>query len=114
MIHEIGNGPREVLAMNIDKAAAILAIVALACTASLYPRLPASIPIHWGLTGKPDNWGPAYMIFLLPVGALILNFYSMADEKLDLRARARKVRLTTCALLAVEAFALWWILTKMA
>jgi uncharacterized membrane protein len=100
--------------MKLDKISAVAAILAIALTAMLYPRLPARIPIHWGLTGKPDNWGPAFTIFLLPVGALILNFFTMADEKSDLRAKARKVRISTGALLAAEAFAFWWTLTKMA
>ncbi|MEX0974011.1 MAG: DUF1648 domain-containing protein [Bacillota bacterium] len=100
--------------MRFDKAAAIAAILAIAITATLYPRLPAKIPVHWGLTGKPDRWGPPMTIFLPPVIALIANFYTMGDEKYDLRARTRKVRLVTGGLMALQTFALWWTLTKMA
>lgn len=100
--------------MKFDKAAAIAAILAIAVTASMYGRLPASIPIHWGFSGKPDRWGPAYTILLLPVGALIANFAAMGNEDRDLRAKARRARLITAILLGGEAFSLWWILTRLA
>ncbi len=93
--------------MKFDKAAAIAAILAIAVTVALYPKLPARIPIHWGLTGKPDNWGPAYAIFLLPIGALISNLSIMGDEKSDLGSRTRKARLISGLLLAGEALAFW-------
>jgi uncharacterized membrane protein len=98
--------------MRYDKVSAIAAIVAIAVTASLYGRLPASIPIHWGLTGKPDRWGPAYTIFLLPALALVANFVTMGKEDMEERAKVLRVRLTTAVILVAEAFAIWWGLTK--
>lgn len=100
--------------MKLDKAAAIAAILAIAVTASLYGRLPASIPIHWGFGGKPDRWGPAYTIFLLPVGALIANIATMGNESTDLRGKTMRVRLVTAILLGAEVYSFWWILSKMA
>ncbi len=40
--------------------------IALIVSAVVYPRLPAMMPIHWGLTGKVDGWAPRQ------IGALIL------------------------------------------
>ncbi len=28
----------------------------------LYPSLPDVIPIHWGVSGQADGFGPKYMI----------------------------------------------------
>jgi len=100
--------------MKFDKVAAIAAILAIAATASLYGGLPASIPLHWGLGGKPDRWGPAYTIFLLPVGALVANFIMMGNEDRDLRNKTMRVRLTTAILLGAEVYSFWWILTRLA
>lgn len=98
--------------MRYDKWSAAAAILAIAIIASLYGRLPASIPIHWSLTGKPDRYGPAYTVFLLPVLALVANFITMGKEDMEERAKLRRVRLTTAVILAAEAFAIWWGLTK--
>ena len=35
-----------------------------------YPRLPERIPIHFGVTGEPDAWGPRETIWLLPLMGL--------------------------------------------
>lgn len=47
-----------------------------------YAALPASIPIHYGLAGNVDKFGPKNMIWILPiissiiyVGLTILNRY---------------------------------------
>jgi uncharacterized membrane protein len=39
-----------------------------------YAALPPRIPIHFNFWGIPDGWGPRWMIFLLPVLALLLLF----------------------------------------
>ncbi|MGA1369681.1 MAG: DUF1648 domain-containing protein [Blastocatellia bacterium] len=39
-----------------------------------YRDLPDTIPIHFNFWGRPDGWGPRWMIFLLPVLALFLLF----------------------------------------
>jgi uncharacterized membrane protein len=98
--------------MKYDKASAIAAILAIAITASLYGKLPDSIPIHWGLTGKPDRFGPAYTIFLLPALALVANFVTMGKDDMEERAKVTRVRLTTLVILGAEAFSIWWVLTR--
>lgn len=41
----------------------------------LYPSLPDVIPIHWGVSGQADGFGPKYMDLILaaiPLGMLLL------------------------------------------
>ncbi len=99
--------------MNYDRLSLAASILAIAVTAAVFRRLPGSIPIHWGFSG-PDLWGPSFLIFLLPIGAVYANFATMTERKMDPRAKIKKVRSTAAVLLSVEAFILWWILTKLA
>ena len=98
--------------MTHDRLAAAAAILAIAVTAAVFGRLPVNIPIHWGFSG-PDLWGPSFLLFLLPLGALFANFSTMTERKMDSRAKIRKARGTTAILLLIELFTLWWILTKL-
>lgn len=49
-----------------------LALIVAMYTASvaLYPRLPARVPMHWGIDGQPDGWGGPGSVFLMPTVAL--------------------------------------------
>ena len=38
----------------------------------LWPVLPERIPVHFGFSGVPDEYGPKGSVFFLPSGALIL------------------------------------------
>lgn len=40
-----------------------------------WPRLPERIPLHFGIDGTPDRWGPPSAVnwFLLPVVVALLN-----------------------------------------
>jgi uncharacterized membrane protein len=52
--------------------APILALLALDLAFGLvaWPRLPERVPVHWGLSGQPNGWGPAWMnAILLPAVA---------------------------------------------
>jgi uncharacterized membrane protein len=43
-----------------------------------HASLPSRIPIHFDLFGRPDGWGPRWMIFLLPlISVLLLLLWSM-------------------------------------
>ncbi len=48
---------------------------------SKYNILPDSIPTHFGLDGKPDNWGKKKSIFLLPMIAIIIFLIMWFAEK---------------------------------
>ncbi len=51
--------------------AAILAMVAM--TLIHWGELPATIPIHFGISGKPDGWGAKDSIWILPLLAVVVN-----------------------------------------
>jgi uncharacterized membrane protein len=35
-----------------------------------YPALPDTIPVHFGVYGQPDGWGPKIIIWLMPAVSL--------------------------------------------
>lgn len=43
-----------------------------------YGDLPEEIPIHFGITGKPDNWGGRILIWLLPVTMVLMAGFMLA------------------------------------
>ncbi len=50
--------------LDHDLVAIALVAASWAVMAWYYPQLPASVPTHWGMDGKPNGWMP------LPYGAL--------------------------------------------
>lgn len=55
--------------------AAIVLAVAIGIDAALYPGLPASVPVHYGISGAADRWAPksVWSVFgLLIIGAAIV------------------------------------------
>lgn len=94
--------------MKIDVISVALSGVMIAVTAVLYPRLPAQIPVHFGLTGQPDRWGPPYMIFLPPVIALVVGAIQMTNaEGSDLQAARNRARLVTLVVTVLQIYVLW-------
>jgi hypothetical protein len=51
----------------IDALAIFFLLLSWWIAVSSYPRLPASIPLHFDLYGEADNWGGRWTILLLPV-----------------------------------------------
>ena len=51
---------------------------------SLYPKLPAKIPLHFNLSGVPDSYGPSNFSnwFLLPVIATLLAVFLLGISAL--------------------------------
>ena len=51
---------------------------------SLYPKLPAKIPLHFNLSGVPDSYGPPNFSnwFLLPVIATLLAVFLLGISAL--------------------------------
>lgn len=46
----------------------LIVVAAFVATAVVYPKLPASIPTHWNLSGQPDKWsGRFWGAWLMPV-----------------------------------------------
>lgn len=51
----------------IDSLAIVVLILGWWIAFSSYPRLPETIPIHFGFSGEANGWGRRWVIFLLPV-----------------------------------------------
>ena len=48
--------------------APVIILVTIAVTVSVYSRLPDRMPVHWGMRGEVNRWGPrAEGAFLLPI-----------------------------------------------
>lgn len=60
----------KLLPSPFDKTLEAIALCGLILLWSLsvlaFLKLPSIIPIHFGLSGKPDNYGSKYTLFLLP------------------------------------------------
>lgn len=52
--------------------------------AGSYRTLPGRIPIHFNILGRPDGWGPRWMIWFLPTLATIISgFWAFGLTSLD-------------------------------
>ncbi|WP_125099039.1 DUF1648 domain-containing protein [Leucobacter chromiireducens] len=48
-------------------------VLTIAAALLSYPSLPEEVPVHFGLSGEPDAWGPKSSIFLLVgIGAAVV------------------------------------------
>jgi hypothetical protein len=54
----------------IEIIAALAAIVPLLIVLRAWDTLPEEIPVHFGITGRPDRWGGRWQAWILPVIAL--------------------------------------------
>ena len=52
--------------------------VELAATALIYPHLQEWVPLHWGIHGEPNGWGPRILLFFFGPGILITICLIMA------------------------------------
>jgi uncharacterized membrane protein len=61
--------------------------------AVLYPRLPASIPMHWGISGAPDSFSPKSFgsVFFMPLLSLGLYALLIVVPFLDPKRRSLKL-----------------------
>ncbi|MGL5062797.1 MAG: DUF1648 domain-containing protein [Microcoleus sp.] len=53
-------------------AAAIAILVSVAIIIRFWAVLPDRIPIHFGFSGQPDNWGDKLTIWIMPAVAAIM------------------------------------------
>ena len=64
-----------------------LAAIAFALTfvmlARRYGDLPEEIPVHFGITGKPDAWGGRILIWPLPISMLMMVGFVLALATVD-------------------------------
>jgi hypothetical protein len=54
----------------IEIIAALAAIAPLLIILRAWDTLPEEIPVHFGITGRPDRWGGRWQAWILPVVAL--------------------------------------------
>ena len=64
----------------------LLTLLPIPAGLCLKDSLPASVPIHWGIDGKPDGFGSPLTVFvLLPLVLLALHwlgiFLTLRDNK---------------------------------
>ncbi|AFK02172.1 protein of unknown function DUF1648 [Emticicia oligotrophica DSM 17448] len=46
-----------------------------------FANLPDTIPIHFGVDGTPNGWGPKFSIFLIPIINLVLSGFMISVRK---------------------------------
>lgn len=61
--------------------AVLITIVNLVYAAYSFSNLPATIPIHFGIDGKPNGWGEKYTIFFIPLINLALVGFMASVRK---------------------------------
>jgi uncharacterized membrane protein len=61
--------------------AILIAIINLVYAAYSFTNLPATIPIHFGIDGKPNGWGEKYTIFFIPIINLALVGFMASVRK---------------------------------
>lgn len=61
--------------------AILIAITNLAYAAYSFTNLPATIPIHFDISGKPNGWGEKYTIFFIPLINLALVSFMASVRK---------------------------------
>lgn len=66
----------------------VLALVPLAAAALIYPRLPQTIPTHWGFDGTADGFGPRESIFFTAALPVALQLLMAALPHLDPRGKS--------------------------
>ncbi|HLJ84380.1 MAG TPA: DUF1648 domain-containing protein [Candidatus Eremiobacteraceae bacterium] len=62
----------ELVGSILEVIAFAAAADAIRVTVMAYPTLPERVPIHFGLTGKPNAWGPRQFVFLVPAIAVVM------------------------------------------
>jgi uncharacterized membrane protein len=68
VIEAIAYSPLEI----ILEITALLGVVAsLAIGGYYWQNLPAAVPLHFGITGEPDLWGPKFTFWLIPAIGVI-------------------------------------------
>lgn len=57
----------------LELLSAVLLLAQFVYIAYVWKSLPETIPIHFGLSGEPDGWGPRGMLLILPAVGVVLS-----------------------------------------
>lgn len=66
------------LSMIFWSFAAIAFVATFVLVGTRYHDLPKQVPIHFGVKGKPDNWGGRILIWLPPISMLAMAAFVLA------------------------------------
>src|SRR5579872_5761254 len=92
----------------LANAIAALCLAGMFVTVSrTYARLPAQCPIHFGIGGRPDKWGPRSCVWMLPMLSLALFVMMMALPFLGAKP-GKQAPAGFLALVNAETMALMW------
>lgn len=86
MSDDPAGGPAPRLSLSdFTRLPLIIVAAMVAVGVALYPSLPATLPTHWGVSGRPDAFSPKgfWSVFLLPVIALAVYALLVAVPFLD-------------------------------
>ncbi|MCT7983651.1 DUF1648 domain-containing protein [Laspinema sp. A4] len=72
-IEAIAYSPLEIV---LEITAFLGVVASLAIGGYYWHSLPASVPLHFGITGEPDLWGPKFTFWLLP-GIGVISYVAM-------------------------------------
>jgi uncharacterized membrane protein len=61
----------------------VLLVIPFVYAAYVWNALPATIPVHFGIDGEPNGWGPKAIVFLTPVIAVFNYFLFLFIGKID-------------------------------
>ncbi|MBC6993230.1 DUF1648 domain-containing protein [Neolewinella lacunae] len=89
--HQVGN-PLDKSWYRILPLAGV--IFSFAVVSFYYGRLPATVPIHFGLDGTADGYGPKWMLWMLPAINLGLFYVLGSVSKADFRWFNYPVKIT--------------------
>ena len=64
---------RSPLELFLEIIAFLGVLAGIIIIAKYWPVLPDIIPVHFGITGKPDSWGNKSIILIFPLLALIMD-----------------------------------------
>lgn len=73
VIEAIAYSPLEII---LEITALLGVFASLAIALYYWHRLPPSIPLHFGITGEPDLWGPKLTFWLIP-GIGFISYLSL-------------------------------------
>ncbi len=74
----------------------LILLALIAYTFFQWQGLPAQIPTHFNLQGKPDDFGPKGTIFLLPaIGLFLLVMFSIAISQVNRNSKVEEKNKTS-------------------